>query len=372
MDFDFSDDQKEMRAQARRFLEENCPPAKARAVMESDATHDATLWKKIADLGWLGTAVPEAHGGVGLGHEELCVLAEEIGRAIAPVPFNSSVYLATEALLIAGSEAQKAEWLPKLASGALIGTFALAEKAADAGPEGVQASLTGGALSGRKVAVADGVAADIAIVVARTGPGAEDVGLALVDLRAQGVERAPADSIDPSRSFATLTFDGAAAEALGDGAGWSVVEHLLDRAAALTAFEQVGLSDVCLDMAKEYALTRYAFGRPIGSFQAIKHKLADVYVANELARSNAYYGAWALSSGSSELAEAAAGARVSATEAAFLASKENIQTHGGMGYTWEGDCHLYYRRAKALSLQLGAARVWKEKLIRRLERKNAA
>ena len=154
--------------------------------------------------------------------------------------------------------------------------------------------------------------------------------------------------------------------------GWEVVQQVLDRAAVMTAFEQVGLSDACLEMAKDYAMNRYAFGRQIGSFQAIKHKLADMYVNNELARSNAYYGAWALSTGAPELPEAAAGARVSACEAAWFASKENIQTHGGMGFTWELDCHLYYKRAKLLALSIGSARVWKEKLVQQLERKNAA
>lgn len=373
MDFDFSDDQKELKAQAHRFLSEQCPPAVARKVLEENGGHDRALWGKIAEMGWCGTAVPEAYGGLGLGYLELCVLAEELGRALAPVPFSSSVYLATEALLLAGSEAQKSEWLPKLASGAAIGTLALAETAAAPSAQSLQTTLQGGALSGRKIAVPDGMAADLAVVAARTGSGPDDAALALVDLTGTGVARAPMETMDPSRGHAAIEFSGAPAAALSAGEpGWGLVDRLLDRAAVLTAFEQVGLSEACLAMAKDYALNRYAFGRQIGSFQAIKHKLADMYVNNELARSNAYFGAWALSTDAAELPEAAAAARVSAIEAAFYASKESIQTHGGMGYTWEADCHLYFRRAKLLSLSLGAARIWKEKLVRQLERKNTA
>jgi alkylation response protein AidB-like acyl-CoA dehydrogenase len=170
-----------------------------------------------------------------------------------------------------------------------------------------------------------------------------------------------------------ITFNGAAAEPLGaPGEGLALVHRLFERAAILFAFEQVGGAQASLDMAKAYALERYAFGRPIGSFQAIKHKLVDVYVATELARSNAYYGAWALSKDAPELPVAAAAARVSASEAFYLAAKENIQTHGGMGFTWEFDCHLYYRRAKLLSLTLGSTREWKDRLVTLLEARNEA
>jgi alkylation response protein AidB-like acyl-CoA dehydrogenase len=174
--------------------------------------------------------------------------------------------------------------------------------------------------------------------------------------------------VDPTRSHARLVFDGAAAEPLGaPGIGWPLVERLLDRAAVLVAFEQLGGAQAALDMAREYALGRFAFGRQIASFQAIKHKLADMYVAVELARSNAYYGAWALSKDAPELPVAAATARVAATEAYYQNAKENIQVHGGMGFTWEFDCHLHYRRAKLTSLMLGSARRWKDLLVTRLQ-----
>jgi alkylation response protein AidB-like acyl-CoA dehydrogenase len=217
--------------------------------------------------------------------------------------------------------------------------------------------------------------ADFAIVLAR---GSEDAGerglqLALVDLKGAGVKRRALDSLDPSRGSAEIVFDNASAETLGKvGEGWSVASCVLDRAAILTAFEQVGGADVCLAMAKEYAMTRYAFGRPIASFQAIKHKLADMYIGNELARSNAYYGAMMLTDGGADLPLAAAAARIAATEAYDFASKENIQTHGGIGFTWEADTQFHYRRARVMALSLGGPMAWKDKLVTRLEQKNAA
>jgi acyl-CoA dehydrogenase len=196
--------------------------------------------------------------------------------------------------------------------------------------------------------------------------------LAIADLKASGVTRAAVAKIDPSRSHARLTFESTPAETLGSpGDGEAMLRRIQDRAAVLFAFEQVGGAQRALEMARDYALDRFAFGRPIGSFQAIKHKLADVYVATELARSNAYFGAWALARNAPELPLAAASARISASEAFFQAARENIQVHGGMGYTWAFDCHLFYRRAKLLSLALGSTRLWKDRLITQLETANA-
>ncbi|MBI1239113.1 MAG: acyl-CoA dehydrogenase [Alphaproteobacteria bacterium] len=375
MNFDFSDDQKMLKEQAQKFLAEKCPTKAVRKILEGDEPFDRALWKQIAEMGWLGTSIPEEFGGLGLGHLELCVIAEELGRALAPVPFSSSVYLATEALLLAGSKEQKEKYLPKLASGEIIGTFALAEGPQPPTVKSIKASLRGGRLSGVKTPIADGDVADFAVVVARSGEGAGEraIALAIVDLKGEGVTRKAVKTLDPSRSHAEITFKDAPAEALGAaGEGWDIARRVLDRAAILMAFEQVGGADACLAMAKDYALNRYAFGRQIASFQAIKHKLADMYVLNELARSNAFFGAWALSTDAPELPEAAAGARISASDAFHNASKENIQTHGGMGFTWELDCHLFYRRAKMLGLALGAPRVWKDRLITHLERKNVA
>jgi len=375
MNFDFSDEQKLLREQARRLLVEKCPSRVVRAVLESDAGYDRALWKTIAEMGWLGTAIPEGYGGLGFGALELCVIAEEIGRVLAPVPFSSTVYQFAEAMLLAGSEEQKQHYLPRLARGELIGTFARAERAGAVTPKSIRASFRGGRLSGAKAAVTDATDADAAIVLARTSEEAGERGLSLVlvDLNTRGVSRTRQDSIDPSRKRAMLAFDDAPAELLGpSGEGWTLQRRIIDRAAALTAFEQVGGADACLAMVTDYALTRHAFGRQIGSFQAIKHRLADMYIANELARSNAYYGAWALSTNARELPLAAAAARVSATQAFDFAANENVHIHGGIGFTWETDCHLFQKRARDLALSLGPQRVWKDRLVTELELSNVA
>ena len=371
MNFDLSDEQRMLRDQARRFLDEKGSPDAARAVLEGDAPFDRDLWAGMGELGWMATAIPEAYGGAGLSHEELCVIAEELGRAIAPTPFSSSIYLAAEAILLAGSEEQKQHYLPLLANGEKIGCVAVAEGVQRPGPADVKVRFEDGALTGEKLPAADGDVADFAVVLARTGGGERDLSLVLADL--EGVDRTPVETVDPSRSHARIRFDGAAGELLGAaGDGWAAMERVFDRAAILFAFEQVGGAQACLDMATEYAKSRYAFGRPIGSFQAIKHKLADMYIALELARSNALYGAWALANDASDLPTAAAAARVAAIQAYALASKENIQTHGGMGYTWEVDAQLYYRRAALLAQAVGGERRWKDKLIARLETRNVA
>ena len=369
MNFDFSDELKQLREEARRFLAERNALAAARRVLDGNQGYDRELWREIAEMGWIGAAIPEEFGGAGLGHLGLCVLAEELGAALAPVPFASTAYLAAEAILLAGSTAQKERYLPKLAAGAAIGTLALAEGPGALDLDRLASMVARERLTGTKQPVADGEVADLAVVAAQGGD--RRPALFIVDLNGPGVSRERIATIDPSRGHARLAFSGAAAEPLGPaGAGAALVERLFDRAAVLFAFEQVGGAQAALDMAKAYALERYAFGRPIGSFQAIKHKLADVYVATELARSNAYYGAGALSQDAPELGVAAAAARVAASDAFSLAAKENIQTHGGMGYTWAFDCHLYYRRAKLLALALGAPREWKERLIARLEAQN--
>jgi alkylation response protein AidB-like acyl-CoA dehydrogenase len=361
VNFDFSADQKSLREQARKFLAEHASSTRVRRILEGAEPYDTELWRGMGEMGWMGTAIPDTYGGAGFGYLELCVIAEELGRSLAPSPFSSTIYLAAEALLLAGTEAQKKRWLPRITQGQAIGCFALAEGPKVATPGNIATRADGSRVSGTKVPVADGDVADFAVVVAGDG-------LWLVDLTDPGVTRAPITTVDPTRSHARIVFDRAAAEPLGaPGQGWPLVERLLDRAAVLVAFEQLGGAQASLEMAREYALGRFAFGRQIASFQAIKHKLADMYVGVELARSNAYYGAWALSKNAAELPVAAATARVAATEAYYQAAKENIQIHGGMGFTWEFDCHLHYRRAKLTGLMLGSARRWKDLLIARLE-----
>jgi acyl-CoA dehydrogenase len=367
VNFDFPDELKQLRDEARRFLSERCPTSVPRRILEGPEPYDRALWQSMAEMGWTGAAIPEEYGGAGLGHLAVCVLAEELGHAVAPVPFSSSVYLATEAIQLFGSDAQKRQHLPKLAAGETIGTFAMAERPGPADPSKLTAYVADGRLSGTKLAVPDGDIADIAVVAVHGGSAPW---LHLVDLGGPGVMREAVTTIDPTRSHARIVFDGAAAEPLPGSKGADSVRRLLDRAAVLLAFEQVGGAQAALEMARDYARERYAFGRPIGSFQAIKHKLADVYIAVELARSNAYYGAWALHSEAAELPIAAAVARISACDAGWLASKENIQTHGGMGFTWQMDCQFYYRRAKLHALALGGTREWKRRLIAELRKRN--
>ncbi len=363
MNFDYTDDQKQLKDEARRFLAAVAPLTVARGVLEAPAEgYDKALWARIGEQGWCGAAIPEAFGGLGLGYVELCALAEELGRAVAPVPFASSVYLFAEALLVAGTDAQKAELLPKVASGELIGTLAVTEGPGVLSGERITTRFENGALSGVKLPVTDGMAADRAVVLAREG-------LFLVDLTGPGVTREFISTIDPTRGAAKITFEKAPAEPLASGDGMAQLSRIYDRAAILLAFEALGGADRALEMARDYALERYAFGRQIGSYQAIKHKLADVFVRNEVARANAYYGAWALSSDAPELPLAAAAARVSSSAAYHLAAKENIQTHGGIGFTWEADCHFFYRRARHLALIIGAPRDWKRRLADRLEQR---
>jgi acyl-CoA dehydrogenase len=366
MNFEFSEEQNLLREQAQRFLRDKCPLEVVRLVLDDkNLSHDAGLWQGMVELGWTGVSIPEQYGGVGLGYLELCVIAEELGRSLAPTPFASSVYLATEALLRFGSDAQKENYLPRLAAGEIIGTFAMAEGRGAPAAEKLKTRFDGGALSGEKLPVPDGDIADIAVVLASAEDGPV---MCVVDLSANGVKRTVLETMDPTRSQAAIVFDGATAELLGEtGSGWEQSQELLSRAAVLFAFEQCGGAQAALDMAKDYALQRYAFGRSIASFQAIKHKLADMYIATTLARSNSYYGAWALSTDAIELPLAAATARVSSTAAFNECASENIQTHGGMGFTWEFNCHLYYRRAKSLAVNLGGLHRWQDTLVTALE-----
>ncbi len=371
MNFEFSEEQDLLREQAQGFLAEHCPASVVRRILEGDESYDATLWKKVAEMGWTATVIPEEYEGLGLTYLELSVIAEELGRVLAPLPFSSSIYLATEAILRAGSDEQKQKYLPELASGNAIGCFALGEAAGQATPGSLQTKYDG-SLTGGKIPVADGDVANFAVVVAAAS-GGDGASAYLVDLDQPSISRETVSTIDPSRSHAKLTFNGAHAELLGkEGEGWALTQDVLNRAAVLFAWEQVGGAETALNMAKEYAMGRFAFGRPIATFQAIKHKLANAYVKNTLARSNCYYGAWAISTNADELPIAAATARVSAIQAYYFASKENIQTHGGMGFTWEFDCQFPYRRSKLLATNIGSEAAWQDKLITAIEANKAA
>ena len=279
-----------------------------------------------------------------------------------------SPFLFTEALIKYGSEEIKSELLPNLVSGEVVGTYGIAEDMHQATESNLSVSVASDKINGIKIAVPDAGMASHMIVVVKSSAGTD---LRLVDLDDASVTVTQQKNLDTSRAFFKVEFKDTPSKLIGEsGNGWTYIQHLLDQAAVLFAFEQVGGSQAALDMAKAYSLERFAFGRQIGSYQAIKHKLADMYIAVTLAKSNCYYGAWALSSESSELPLAAATSRVSATKAFQLCAKENIQTHGGNGFTWEYDCHLFYKRSKVLSLNLGSESSWKEKLVTAMEKTN--
>jgi alkylation response protein AidB-like acyl-CoA dehydrogenase len=364
MNLDFSDEQKQLRDQIRGYLQRTCSSARVRAVFNGAEPFDRELYRGLAELGVVGAAIPEEFGGVGLSYLELCLAGEEMGRVLAPAPMLSSIYLGAEFLLQAGSPAQQAHWLPQLASGKAVATFAWVEGRGPMTVEKVRASVRRGRLNGTKTAVPDGAAADVCVVAAA---GEGGVSLYLVDLNADGVSRHPITNLDPTKAQAQIEFTDAPAELLGgNGDAAHVISQVFDRAAVLLAFEQLGGADRTLEMARDYALDRMAFGRPIGSLQAIKHMLANMYVAATLARSNCYYGAWALANSAPELPTAAASARISATNAFQECARNNIQVHGGMGFTFELDCHLFYRRANALALALGPMSQWEGALVDRL------
>ncbi len=354
MNFDFSDDQRLLQAEVRKMLAQTSTSAEVRRVLEGEAAYSATVWRKLIDMGAAAAAIPEAYGGAGLGYLELCLVAEEAGHHLAPVPLSSSFYLAAEAILHGGSEAQKQHWLPRIAAGELIASAALGGHETWLASPAL--SFDGNTVSGKVAALPDGAVAGLAVVRA----GNE---LLLVDLSAPGVSRRALSSLDPTRPYAELNFARVPAEPLDGGkSGTAVTARVLNGAAVLLAFEQVGGANRILEISRDYSLERKAFGRQIGSFQALKHKMADIYCANELARVHAYYGAWALSTEAPELALAAGAARVAATTAYNQAAAEGIEIHGGIGFTWEMDCHLYYRRARYLGQLIGSEHAWRSQL----------
>ena len=362
MKFDFNEDQEFIRNDARRFLVDRCSMEAVRDHLTGDPYTISPLWEEICALGWQGVAIPEAYGGLGMGYLELCVLAEELGRVVAPVPFASSIYFAAEAILRYGSEEQKQQYLPRLASGEIVGTLAANETGDGA------LTFSDGCITGRKRPVTGGTLADIAVVSALTSE--KTCVLVVVELGDQEqvdsgqLQREALKSVDPSVRNAELIFDNCPAQVLGNcHDGKAALSDLLDRAAVMLAFEQLGGADRCLELAVDYVKERKTFGRSVGSYQAVKHKLAKMYAQNELARSNAYYGAWALASESEELSLAASAARVSASESFEFAARESLHLHGGMGYTWEVDSHLFLKRSRDLSLRVGSVRQWKEKLL---------
>jgi alkylation response protein AidB-like acyl-CoA dehydrogenase len=370
LNFTFSEEQEELRRTIRRFLDDKSPSTEVRRLMETPDGYDEAVWKQMAqELGLQALAIPEEYGGQGFTFVELGIVLEEMGRALLCAPFLSTI-IAADAILTAGTDQQKKALLPGIASGETIATFAFAEP--DKGWTAEDIALTAtpdGVLNGSKTYVIDGVTAGLIVVVARSAgtSGPDGIGLYTVNGDADGLTRAPLDALDLTRKLARLDFNGVRATPLGDGAtAWPLLERVLDHVAVALAAEMVGGAQRCLDMAVQYAKDRVQFGRPIGSFQAIKHKCADMLLQIESAKTAVYYALWVAASNDPELPTAAPLAKAFTADAFFKAACDNIQVHGGIGFTWEHDAHLYYRRAKSSELMFGDAPYHRELLAQRL------
>ena len=369
MNFAFTEEQDELRNIVRSFMEAKSAEAAVREQMETDDGYDAAVWSQMADqMGLQGLHIPEAYGGSGYGYIELGIVLEEMGRGLLCAPFFSSVVLAANTLINSGDEAAKLAHLPGIASGETIATLAFTEPSGKWDESGITMQATasgdGYSLSGTKSFVIDGSTASLIVVAARTAAG---VSLFAVDGGAAGLTRTALSTMDQTRKQAKLDFDNTPATLVGeDGKGWDVLSTVLDLAAVGLAAEQVGGAQFVLEMAVQYAKDRVQFGRPIGSFQAIKHKCADMLLEVESAKSAAYYGLWCASEMNDELASVASLAKAYCSEAYFHATAENIQIHGGIGFTWEHPAHLYFKRAKSSELLFGDPTYHRELLAQRI------
>ncbi len=369
MDFAFSEEQEELRRAVRRFLADKSPDGEVRRLMATPEGYDPAVWQQMAEqLGLQSLAIPEHHGGAGFGFVELAVVLEEMGAALLCAPFFSSAVLGAHALLNSGDDEAKERWLPGIASGASIATLALAEDSGrwDLDAVELEARRTGDGwvLEGHKSFVLDGHVATLVLVVARSAGG---LGLFAVQEGAPGVARTPLLTLDQTRKQARLQFARTPAVPVGvPGEVGPGLEKTLQLAAVALAAEQVGGAQHCLDSSVEHARTRIQFGRPIGSFQAVKHKCADLLCEVESARSAAYYAAWAAAEDSDDLPLAASLAKSYCSETYFHAAAENIQIHGGIGFTWEHDAHLYFKRAKSSELLFGDPTYHRELLAQRI------
>ncbi|MFF0096026.1 acyl-CoA dehydrogenase family protein [Streptomyces canus] len=369
MDFAFSEEQEQLGRTVRAFLAHTSPETETRRLMETPEGYDRALWRRMGtELGLQGLAVPEEYGGAGCGPVEVGVVMEEMGRALLCAPFLSSAVLATTTLLRCADEDARKRLLPGLASGELVGTLALTEDSArwDAAGVRLTARESNGSwlLTGHKTFVLDGATADVVLTVARAADG---IGVFCVDGDAAGLTREPLPTMDPTRRQARLDYrDVTATRLRTHGDGWGLVSEVLDRAAVALAAEQVGVASRALDMAVEYAKVRHQFGRPIGSFQAVKHLLADVLLEVESARAAAHYALLASENEDPELPAVASLAKAFCSDAGVQATEENIQVHGGIGFTWEHPAHLYLKRAKTSQLLFGDPAYHRELLARRI------
>jgi alkylation response protein AidB-like acyl-CoA dehydrogenase len=374
VNFAFSEEQDQLRDAVRRFLEAKSPSSEVRRLMETTEGYDPAVWKQMAnELGLQSIHIPEEFGGQGFTFVELAIVLEEMGRVLLCAPYFSSVVLAADAIMNAATDEQKSELLPGIAAGETIATLAFTEPSGrwDASGIEMEAQVSGDSatLNGTKMFVIDGHTANLVVVVARTsGTSGEDgISFFAVDGDADGLTRTPLATMDQTRKQARLDFENVAARPLGEtGAGWPALSKTLDQAAVGLANEMVGGAQKVLDMSVEYAKVRVQFGRPIGSFQAIKHKCADMLLEVESGKSAAYYAAWAAAEDNEELPVAASLAKAYCSDAYFHAAAENIQIHGGIGFTWEHDAHLYFKRAKSSEILLGDATYHRELLAQRI------
>jgi alkylation response protein AidB-like acyl-CoA dehydrogenase len=373
MDFGFSQEQDMLRATARKFLENECTSTFVRARMDEPAGVTDDFWAKLAEQGWLGLVFPEEYGGGGLGFVDLTVLMEEMGRCVMPGPFFSTVLLGGLTILEAGSPAQRKEWLPKLAAGQAKATLALTEPNARWDAAGVTVTAKEGkggfALTGTKLFVPDAHLADVIVVAARTAEAKtpeDGVSLFLVPKGVKGLEVKLLPTMDQTRKLCEVTLKDAAvpAGALlgGKGAAWSALARVIQRATIALCGEMCGGAQRVLDMTTEYAKIRVAFGKPIGTYQGVKHKAADMLVDVENAKSLTYYAAWAADENSPETALATSMAKAYVSDAYRKVSAAGIQLHGGIGFTWEHDLHLYFKRAKASEFTFGDATHHRERV----------
>jgi alkylation response protein AidB-like acyl-CoA dehydrogenase len=375
MEFSFSEDQNELRRAARRFLEVASSEERVRSAMETEQGYDSATWAQLSEeLAWTALTIPEEYGGLGMSYLDLHPLMEEMGRALLCSPFFSTVCLGANALLLGGSDAQKERYLPEIASGETTATLAYGEKNNRMDADGVEATYSrngaGYILRGAKSYVLDGHTAKLLIVAARAedSKSEEGVSLFLVPGDAEGLKRAWLPTMDQTRRLASLELADVVVPhnaLLGQEArGWSLVGRTLDLARIALAAEQVGASEMCLDMSVEYAKVRKQFGRPIGSFQAIKHKCADMLMMVESARSAAFYASALAGQGDADLAEAASSAKAFCSDTFFHCAAENIQIHGGIGFTWEHAAHMYFKRAKASEVMFGAPSFHRERFAK--------
>lgn len=373
MDFGFSEEQEMLRDAAKRFLTDNCSTKFVRQMMADATAHDPAFWQKLVGQGWPGLLIPEQYGGANGSFLDMTVIVEEMGKALLPGPFFAAALLGAPTFIEGASDALKSEFLPKMAEGKFIATVALAEAAGrfDAGGVELKAAKKGSGytLSGEKFFVPDAHVADAIVVAARTsGAGADGITLLCVPANEKGLTITQLKTVDMTRRMCHIKFDNVQADTVigKENAGWAVMSRVLDVATSALSTEMVGTAQKALDIAVEYAKTRVQFGKPIGSFQAVKHKCVDMMVAVENSRSLTYYASWTVDERVPEAQTAVPMAKAYASDMAKTVTSEAIQVHGGIGFTWEHDMHLYHRRALAGEANLGNAPIHRETVAKSL------